>query len=276
MESIDKFSCDNKNNDSYVKLLAANDFLNSVADGKTFVSENDDLIWLETSSESKVWHTNGSNISSSEGTSIYLVKPVVTIKNSTPLLNGTGTIDDPYIIEEDNKEIKFGSYLTIGDDTWIVYDVNGSTLKLVYSTLYNNGLKTYRFDSNTNKYNTENDNSLAKLLNTTFYDSLSYKDMLLDMDVYTGGYVESYKDTFSEKTTAKVGLLNITDVKFNSEISGYYLSNSFADNKVCFYRDDLVSSKPGLSRPYRPTISIKMPKAKSGSGTAEDPFVIEV
>ena len=188
MEAIDKFVCDNKNNDSYVKLLAANDFLNSVVDNKTFMVNDNQLVWLSTSSSEKIWHTNGSNISNSDGSSVYLVKPVVTIKNSTQLIKGTGSKEDPYIIEKETKNIKFGSYVKLDNDIWVVYDKKDDILKLAYSGLYKNGLQTYRFDTNSNKFNVENANSLAKLLNTTFYDSLSYKDMLLDIDVYTGGY----------------------------------------------------------------------------------------
>ena len=276
MASIDKFSCEIKNTDSYVKLLAANDFLNSVADGTTFVSSDDELVWLGTGGTDKVWHTNGSNISSSVNTSTYFVKPVVTIKNSTPLLGGNGSKEDPFVIEKKDNNIKIGSYITIDNDTWIVYDINKGKLNLVYSDLYNKGNSTYRFDTSTNEYSPENNNSLAKRLNTTFYESLSYKDMLLEFDIYTGDYTTSYKDVYKEKVKAKVGILNVSDLKFDSEVVGYYLSTKAEDNKIYYYRDGLVISKLGLSRAYRPTICIKTPKTNKGTGTSEDPFIVEV
>lgn len=277
MESIDEYSCNEKNSDYYVKLLPANDFLNTVADGETYVASHEELVWLGTSaSEDNVWHTNGSNLSSSVQNSAYLVKPVVTIKNSTALLGGKGTKEEPYIIEKKDKSIKVGSYVKIDEDTWIVYEKNNDNIKLVYSTLYNNGLSTYRFDVEKTEFDPESDNSLAKLLNTTFYESLSYKDLLLDFDVYTGKYDMSYEDIYDSKVTVKVGIQNAVDLKFNNDASGYYLSTKASDEKIYYYRQGILSSKPGMARVYRPTIAIKTPKTSNGDGTMESPFIVEV
>lgn len=277
MDSINNFTCNAKNMDYYVKLLPANDFLNSVVDESTFVAKDDDLVWLGTSSDSeKVWHTNGSNISSSEDHNTYFVKPVVTIKNSTTLLGGDGSKDDPFRIQEENKKVKVGSYVTIDEDTWIVYEKDDDNIKLVYSTLFDEGLTTYRFDTDELEYDPDRANSLAELLNTEFYDSLSYKDMLLDFDVYTGTYDGSYENVYDEKVTVKVGIPSAVDLKFNNDEDGYYLSSKSPRIKIYYYKEDLISSNPGISRPFRPTISIEIPKISSGNGTEDAPFVIEV
>lgn len=277
MESIDKFSCNDKNSDYYVKLLSANEFLNTVVDGETYIVDENELVWLGTKGiEDLVWHTNGSNISTSIQNSAYYVKPVVTIKNSTALLSGEGTKEKPFIIEKDDKNVNIGDYIKIDEDLWVVYEKDSNNVKLAYSSLYNNGLSTYRFDVEKIDYDSESDNSLAKLLNTEFYESLAYKDLLLDFEVYTGMYDKSYKDIYESKTKVKVGILSIVDLKFDEEISGYYLSTKASDSKVFYYKDGLSYSKPGLSRAYRPTISIKVPNNLEGKGTKESPFVIEV
>ena len=276
METINDFTCSATNLDSYVKLLPANDFLNSVVDESTYIASDDDLIWLGTSGSDKVWHANGNNISTSEGNNTYFVKPVVTIKNSAVLLSGDGTKENPFQIQEKSNKIGVGSYITIDEDTWIVYEKNDNDIKLVYSTLYNEGLTTYRFDTEELDYDPTRANSLAELLNTEFYDSLSYKDMLLDFDVYTGTYDGSYENIYDEKVTVKVGIPSAVDLKFNNEEDGYYLSSKSPRIKIYYYKEDLISSNPGISRPIRPTISIEIPEISSGSGTVDDPFVIEV
>lgn len=277
MDSIDKYSCNVKNLDYFVKLLPANDFLNSVADKKTYISQEDDLVWLGTSAkDKKAWLANGGNISSVEANNTYFVKPVVTIKNSTQLISGKGTSEDPFIVENDSKTIKLGSYLNIDEDTWIVYEKNDKDIKLVYAGLYNKGLSTYRFDTEKLDYDPKRENSLAKILNTTFYESLSYKDMLLDFDVYTATYNKTYENVYTEKVTVKVGIPSAVDLKFNNEAKGYYLSSKSPRTRIYYYNNDLISSKPGISRPYRPTISIKIPKISGGLGTADDPFKVEV
>lgn len=277
MESIDKFSCSDKNNEYYVKLLSANEFLNTVADGATYVVDENELVWLGTKGiDELVWHTNGSNISTSNQNNPYYIKPVVTIKNSTALLSGKGTKEEPFIIEKDNGKVNVGDYIKIDEDLWVVYEKDNNNVKLAYSTLYNNGLSTYRFDVEKIDYDPESDNSLAKLLNTEFYETLSYKDLLLDFDVYTGLYDKSYKDIYESKVSVKVGILNAADLKFDEEISGYYLSTKASDSRVFCYKDGLSYSKPGLSRAYRPTISIKVSDNLEGKGTKEAPLVIEV
>ena len=277
MESIDKYSCNKKNNEYYVKLLPANDFLNSVTDGSSYIAKEGQLIWLGTASnDNKVWHSNGSNISTSLSNNSYLVKPVVTIKNSAALLGGNGTLESPFIIEKEDKNIKVGSYIKLDDDEWIVYEKNNNKIKLVYSGLYTKGFNTYRFDTEKNEYDPESENSLAYLLNNDFYESLSYKDLLLEFDVYTGEYSESYKDIYQSSVKAKVGLQNVADFKFNNDASGYFLTTKTTDNKILCYDDGLFGSKTALSRGYRPTISIKIPKTISGDGTVESPFVVEV
>lgn len=278
MDSIDKFSCNKTNTDYLVKLLPANDFLNSVVDGKSFVTRQEELVWLGTTAkEERAWLANGGNISSSEDNNTYFIKPVVTLKNSAQLVSGEGTKEDPFKVETEDKNIKIGSYITLGEDTWVVYEKNDKTIKLVYDGLYKNGLSTYRFDTEELNYNPERDNSLAKLLNTTFYESLPYKELLLDFDVYTGTYQDSYKNIYEEKVTVKVGIPNAVDFKFRNEDNGYYLSSkSPRENRIYYYNNDLISSKTGISRPYKPTISIKIPKVVEGVGSVEDPFKVEV
>ena len=278
MDTIEGFSCNDKNSDYYVKLLQANDYLNSVVDSTTYVSHDEDMVWLSTySGDNKVWIANGSSISTSEANNTYFVKPVVTIKNSVALLGGSGSLDDPYRIEKDDKTIKFGSYLTIDEDTWVVVDKDEDVLKLAYAGLYNKGLSTYRFDTSILDYKADSKNSLAELLNNKFYEGLSYKDALLDFEVYTTTYEKSYKNVYKDKVTVKVGIPSVVDLKFDNDQEGYYVSNkSPREGRIYYYSNDLISSKPGISRPYKPVISIKTPKVVEGEGTKDKPYKVEV
>lgn len=276
MPSLDKYSCNSIDSNYYVKLLAANEFLNTVVDGKTFVAGSEDLVWLgTTANEEKAWHTNGSSISTSEDNNTYFIKPVVTLANATALMGGTGTKEDPFVVDKKKNEIGLGSYITLEEDTWIVSSIEDGNVKLVSSELYKGGTYTYRFDTEILDYNPERENSLAKLLNTTYYDSLPYKDLLLDFDVYTGMYTESYENTYKEKVTVKVGIPSAVDLKFNNSANGYFMSTkSPVENRVYYYKGDLISSKVGMSRPIRPMIMIKMPKISKGDGSINNPFKV--
>lgn len=278
MESVDKFTCEVKNTDYYVTLLQANDYLNSVVDDTTYVSHDEDMVWLGSYENSKkAWVADGSNISTSEMSNTYFVKPVVTLKNAVALLGGVGSQEDPYIIEKNDGNVKFGSYLEIDEDVWVVVDKDEDIIKLAYAGLYNKGLSTYRFDTSVLDYKVDNKNSLAELLNTKFYEGLSYKDLLLDFDLYTATYTKGYKNTYKEKVTVKVGIPSVTDLKFDNDADGYYVSNkSPREGRIYYYDTDLISSKPAISRPYKPVISINIPKIKDGDGTKENPYKVEV
>jgi len=275
VDSLTNITCNESNTDYYVKLLSLSDFVNSKTD-TTFVSKDEELVWLHTSSEDKVWHSNGANVSQSTADSNYFVKPVVTLKNSTQLLGGTGTKEDPYKIEKEDKKIGFASYVQLGEDLWQVYAIDEKEIKLVLTSLYNDGNTTYRFDVSENIYDVENDNSLAKYLNTEFYDKLSYEDLIIDGTWYIGTYENSYEDVYKETVNAKVGIYNVADIKLDSSVMGYNLSTPSEEGKVYYYNNNLISSKVTLSRGIRPTITIENQKANEGNGTVTNPFVIEV
>ena len=112
ISDINSVTCKESNREDYVRLLGITEFLNSQVDGKTFINTTSDNIWLYNSSEEEVWHISGSNVSSSKSNNGYLIKAVVTIKNSVTLLKGKGTKEEPYIIEK-NKDVRVGYYVKL-------------------------------------------------------------------------------------------------------------------------------------------------------------------
>ena len=109
-------------------------------------------------------------------------------------------------------------------------------------------------------------------LNNTYYNLLSYKDKLLETDWYIGSYEGKYESCSSESVKAKVGLLNIADLKLNMADSNYYLLTPTKNNAVFYYQDGLITAKISLARAIRPAISIKKESITSGTGTLDDPY----
>lgn len=274
IDDIANINCTIPDSSNYVRLLNIDEFLNSKIEDKSYIS-NGNNIWLSSRGTKQVWTINGTSLSYADMTNTYNIKPVVTLKNSTPYVSGTGTKKDPYVIEETKNDIQVGNRVKLGEDIWTVYSIEDDKLKLSLSTLYKNGTQTYRFDLSTNKYDPTKKSSLAKYLNETFYDSLSYKDQLLDCTWYIGEYNDSYKDIYSEKVTSKVGLSSVADLKLDGEVSNYYLLNGINTNKVYIYSDTLIESKSTLSRAIKPSICIKKATIKTGDGTLEKPYTLE-
>ena len=102
---------------------------------------------------------------------------------------------------------------------------------------------------------------------------MSYKNKLLEFEVETGNYTNSYKDIESSKVKVKVGLPSIKDFKFEHDKS-YFLLNGTTKNNIYMYDEILIESKIDLNRNIKPTICIKKTKVESGVGTIESPFVL--
>lgn len=274
VNDIASITCDSNNTEDYVRLLGINEFLNSVVDGKTFITSAEEYIWLYNNGDEMVWHTNGTNVSTSEAASGNLVKALVHIKNSAVLKSGTGTKEDPYVIEDNKKVLNVGSYVKLGEDSWVIYEKNDKVLKLALTTTLTN---TYRFATDKNEFNVDSPNSLAGYLNNTYYNSLSYKDLLLDTQWYVGSYNNSYADVYTNKVTSKVGLLSVADLKYDNDISNFYFLSTPGDTYYVYISGEVLrESKITFSRYIRPTISINENKIISGSGTIADPYVLEV
>lgn len=273
INSMTTISCSKMNLDNYISLLDISDYVNSIVDDKTFLSKEDEKIWLANSSSAanKAWHTSSNTITLSKPNINYLVKPVVTLANNNVLLSGTGTKENPYIVKEDIKDVRVSSYVKLDNDLYQVYDIEKDVIKLESTKL----VTTSRYFSNNSNIYDENDTySLAYYLNNTYYEELPYKDKLVKGKYYIGKYENSYKDVLSKYTECYIGLLNISDLKFNSDLANYYLTTPI-DDGVYIYNSILAKSRIGVKRHIRPTISISKENKFKGNGTLNDPFILE-
>lgn len=270
-ESLDKITCTNTNTDNYVRLLGVTEFVNAKADNKNYLID-DSSYWLYNTSNEKVWGTNSDNVSLFDSNELNNVKPVVRLKNSNVLLGGTGTVEDPYYVEKNKKELAVGKYVKLDNDKWFIYDADDKTISLSAVT---NLSSVYRFSNVKNVFDVEDTTSIAHYLNNGYLESLSYKDILNMQKLNIGEYQTSYKDVEKQTIEAKVGMYSIEDLKINDG-SMYYLLTPAADGLVYYNSDSLIPSKITLSRSIKPTININKQKISSGEGTLEDPYVLEM
>ena len=245
-------NCQTTSSKGYVKLLDIANFLNTINNSKSYLVDADEIFWLSNYGTEKIWHTNGANVSQSEANIFNEVKPMVRLVSTTPYLKGDGTIDNPYIIDKDNK-LKVGSKVVLGEDTWIVYD-NKDNVKLIRENVLE---KQLDFDKEKFTYK---DSSLMTYLNGTYLDSLSYKNMLVENTWYTGEYKTSISDIKSDSVKAKVGIPNILDPKFDSKVKSYFTS-TISEERVLVYENPLRLSRNTTYRNIRPCITISKESA---------------
>lgn len=269
VNDLKQFSCNNKNEDNYVRLPSVSDFLNSKTDS-TYMASDTDTLWLNTISSDKTWQINGNNLSLADPTRALGIKPVIRLKSGVALISGDGSESNPYRVENEDDSIKIGDYVVLGTDKYIVYDTDDETLSLV---LDGNLKKTYHFDLNSNIFNPQVNTSLAYYLNNAFLNSLSYKDLIVESEWNIGSYVNTYEDITSNKVRAKIGLYDLMNLKFDNEVQDYFLLNGIS-NGVYLYSNETIITKPAIYKGIRPAFRINKKNAISGSGTKDNPFIL--
>lgn len=270
-EDVNNITCDETNVDNYIKLIDINTFLNSKVNDTTFISdEYTSNIWTTNTSKNKIWSINGLNLSQSAPDEAYFVKPVIKLNSNNQLLSGKGTKDEPYEVEK-KKGIKIGDYVQLGDDNYIVYEIDKDIVKLQATNIDKLGL--YSYSDISVKFDVNDNTGIANYLNNEYYNSLSYKDKLIKTTWYIGKYNGKYNEIFKDSIDSYVGMLNVSDIKFG-DLYGYYLLTPVSNNKVYIYEEELEASSINITRNIRPTIAIKKSILKSGKGLEDNPYKV--
>lgn len=198
-----------------------------------------------------------------------------TLKSGIISGGGDGSINNPYIVSMDDSN-KIDKYVKLGEDIYRVFGDKDGVLKL---SLNNSEVK--HIYSNTNSvFNVNERNSVANYLNGVYYNSLGYKDYLLDTKFYTGEVSDesnySYYNIYSDEVVCKVGLLNIFDYNSNNNINEYYymnLTSLVGSMEYSRFSNGLLEEVDVREeRVVVPVISISNDILTAGTGSLEDPF----
>lgn len=264
--NLNNITCHKKDTKKYVGLLSIGDYLNS-KNTDSYIN-NTDSIWLNNYKDDKnAWVITKGNLASDLITKDHGIKAVITIKNTIGKISGKGTKEDPYVILK--SKTKFNSYVKLDNDLYTIYDIDSKNYKLVNTKLINDINSRY-FDRYKDDYDLNIKTSIAFYLNNTYFNSLKYKDKLVDCDFYVADYNTSYKDIYNKKVSAKVGLLSIADINLDNSLNNYFLLNK--NHKVASYLSDgsaLYSNK------IRNTVCISKSNKLIGNGTLNNPFTLE-
>lgn len=276
VNSIKEYTCNSTNKDYYVRILSANDFINSQKNG-TYL-DNDQEMWTSTTTDEQVWYTSGNTLDKDYSDEMHYIKPVITLKSSVIYKDGDGSKENPYVISDKKQELTIGSYVTLGDDTWIVYEVNEDSVRLILNNLYNDGKTEYHYSKSGYSYDEDKGYTIAKYLNKIILPKITYKDLINETTWYIGEYNDSYKDVYEKSVEAKIGLYSIADLKFNYDLDSYYLITPSTSTSVYSWKSKEFTIEKTLStnKGLRLAIEINKRNIKSGTGTSTDPYELEV
>lgn len=282
IRDIKNITC-KKKTDNIVSILSVEDYINS-GSTKSFINNGYYTYLANENGDGEKWIINDAGkLTSDDGSGIYGIKAVITLKSTSTLSKGNGTKDNPYRIDGDKTY--FGSYVQLDKDVWRVYEEDDKLIKLSLDNyLRADDMDVKHIYSNSNSFHNDTTvGSLAYYLNTTYLKSLSYSNLVVTNNYDNGYYNEDedydYKTSLNKKADTKVANLSIGNIVLNNSLDNYFMSTGLYDKSDYVY----LSKKNGTMDTIKvtkeanivPCISIEKNKLVKGSGTKDDPYRTE-
>ncbi len=280
IEDVDNPTCD-KSEDYLIGILSINDYiLTGGSDG--FVKAQYSYWLSNMKDENRYYYVNEEGkIKSTKVAHNYGIKPVITLNNEVYYSSGTGSLEDPYIIGEkdDNflNQKHINEFVSFNNQTWKIIDQDSIGTKIMLNGVLED--KRY-FDKKTNLYTSS---SIYKYLNNDYYNSLENKDMLVKGKFYIGYYNSNnnydYKSIYENEVEAYVGLPSLNDL-YVMDYTGIYTLTPVYDGSKTIYvlssDNTIYTDRIHINRSVRPVLYLNSNlKVKGGSGSEEDPYVLE-
>ena len=244
-------------------------------------------------------------------TFLFGSRPSINLKSAVKIIDGDGTVDNPYRLQGDNDSPTgallstrySGEYIRFGTGENNLYRIvsheNGTGTKITSAIpLKDSGsYKTIAFGSNVTF---SKDNTIGTFLNGDYLTSGTYLtsnqvNMIEDNTTWylgTVGYGTNYKlakyqdaigsNLTTSTATAKVGLLRLGELmtgqfdKYGNN-TGYWSLTPYDTSGVLTVADNCngFSKSPSISYGSRPAMNLKSTvKIVSGTGTKSSPFVL--
>ena len=289
---------------SYTGTTYSNGYLNNGLFWWTLTPDNASQVRV-------VYYDGSANYPAS--TFAYGVRPSINLKSSVKIVDGDGTIDNPYRLNGDNdtnlsgtllSSRYSGEYIRFGNDENNLYRIVSHETKGLTKITSAEPLKssgtfiTSAFDSNSS-VNYSSSTTIGTFLNGEYLNSYvdsTYSDMIEDSITWYLGTVGSgasyklakYTDTnmsgYATSTNAKVGLLRMGELmagqfdRYGNNINYWTLTSYSASNvrhvvNVGNAFDNFSTYADGV----RPSINLKSNvQIVNGDGTLNSPFEIQL
>ena len=275
---------------------------------------NNDLYWwtLTPYGSSSVRNVSYGGNSSHNGPSYsYGPRPSINLKSAVKIIDGDGTVDNPYRLQGDNDSPTgallstrySGEYISFGTGENNLYRIvsheNGTGTKITSAIPLkgSSSYKSIKFGSNATF---SKDNTIGTFLNGDYLTNSTYLtsdqvNMIEDNTTWYLGTVghgtnyklAKYQDVASSSlttstTTAKVGLLRLGELmvgqfnRSNSNSQCWLLTKYDTSNvRGLYFTGASGSDSSNLFYGFRPSMNLKSTvKIVSGKGTKSSPFVI--
>lgn len=283
IDDTKNITCKDIEEDLFISIPSLSDYV-STGGSRGFMNTGHYYYLANNTKEKELWYINSDgNTSTSDGTEILGIKPMITLKSTNKLQGGDGTKENPYTVETSSGLL--GSYVKLGDEMWRIYSIEEDLVKLsLTSYLSLNGSDArYRYSSTGYYHDDTKSGSLAYYLKNTYLNSRSYKDDIPESMFSNGIYSNTtdfdYTKVLNTRINTKVSVLSIGDIVLNTDSSNYFTSTGIEENGNLMYvmRNDfkLYTNVANASLKIVPVLSIEKDKLTKGNGTLESPYEVE-
>lgn len=238
IDDLNNITCENINSDFNIGMLSLNDY--KVAGGKNSYLNNGKSYYLSSlnSNNENYYMLDSGEIALNQSNSkVTGVRAVITISGDKILLDGDGTKNFPYVIE--NHEVSklnqayVGQYVSIGKDTFKIVDIKDDKVKVAMVGVLKNEDENFsiEFSKTTNTYS--KDTIVGKYLNNDYYNSIEDKDFIVEGEFPVGSIVLSdldYSKVYSNISNANIGMLTFADMFVHEYTNIFTLSKGLEAN----------------------------------------------
>lgn len=276
----------NKVYSDYISTLTINDYI--TASGKNSYLNNGRYSWVigHDQDNMNLFIDEEGSLDGTGNYEAYGIRPVITLKKNLKISGGDGSKANPYVINQGKSINYVDQYIKLGSDIWKVYQDKDGVLKLSLFKYIGNGTdynESRPFSNTTSEFNTLNIYNIGYYLDKQLAPTLSYYNIMLDTKYYTGEISNdtslNYSNIYTNEVVSKMGLLNIFDYNPTNDLTNYYLVNTMSSvgsmgyvyNNLGLLEEANVTEEKYMV----PTISIEKKNIKSGSGTLENPYIVE-
>ena len=290
ISDTNNIGCSLKKEGYRIGLLSLDDY-NRIGGADSYLNNGQSYWLMNQNEEGFYWYVleDGNITAANRSSQFGWIRPVITIGYEMIVQDGDGSLEHPFTVEEpaveNAEDIRVGSYVSYGERTWHISnrDAEGN-LEGMLEGYVMNGEEPYTCQyGKTHDYNVKD--GVGKYLNNTYLKTLpDYKDYLVSKTWSYGAISDSknydFRDNYTESVECYVMIPNSGSMYLN-DYPDIFLSSMDADTHRLIYSftADGILYADLLETPMkvRPVVCFQGSlKVASGTGTLEDPYVLEV
>lgn len=289
VDDLTKIDCKENDNDNNITLLSLYDYANAL--GKESFINNGEIFYLSSLDKdgNNYYITSEGDVSLNKSSSkIFGVRPVVSFSSNTEILDGNGSLENPYIIEKhDIKKLSdtyVGDYIEFSDNLFKVVSKEDDSVRIVSNDAIKKDDEYVKinFDSSTNSYSIDK-TKIGSYLNNDYLDPLHDKNFIVKSKWYIGSYSLNnldYTNKYNSEHSTYMGMLGLGDLFINDVNNVLTITKGIESNNIIdvILEDGNVFGDLITSSYYvRPVVNLKNDLfIISGNGRLDSPYKLGV